>query len=1311
MSRETMIRVGLVVAILVVVVLLAVVALILRAARSKVPMVPLASAAGAAAAGAAAAAISPAGIVESLGAPIAMRRSFMAAVRRLKELSPRAADRLRAPWVLAIGEVGAGTSSLVASLPLDRLGGAVGESTSPCVWHFFERGVVIDIEGSLVLDPATGRGADHAWGSLISLLQRYRPERPLDAVVLAIPAVDLVGPTRLTREVAAERAARIEARLTELQRGVGLRLPVYVVITKCDRIPGFTPFARSVPADKAQGMLGWSSPYAIDAAFSPAWVEEALATVLRGIQHAEFDALARREAVASAGDFLLLPPRMTAAAAPLRDFLQRVFRPTAWEQGASLRGIYFTGDPVRAEPVDAAPPAAPEGDAAAPAAPAAPAVPVAAFTGPLQRPFLAELFGEKIFAEQGVARPGPRVFPSRNRAVALMQVATLAFLLLGPVALWWGADGIRVGPWQLTLGVRQQAQELEQLLQTVDGTVRTMAAPGTQAVSVFPLLGAMANVSSSHLGSPFLPSSWLTPLQGQVQRAIQTSFQVVVLPELREGLVDRIGTLVGSEGPDSSRKAAAPAPAMSLPQYVIDLTELAKNVVRFNKMSATGGGETRDLADLVHYLYGEQVAPSFFENDLFYRRALEQAQAAPIDPDAQLQAMAIQRAGALTGQAYASLLARVSDMGASADSGDAEASDVDASRADVEAVVGLRAFLDPDGPVQHSLAAIQLPFIFGDRFPVAVGDSLGNYTDRLTGEISTRFADHAHTLGATRRTFDALLHQHFMEAPTGQAIPGSLTPGMELRWDDTRLDEAIALDSNYETFLRHGLDSLPDALRGTVRRLATVQLAAAMANAVASAAVMKPALASARMESSRDLRGRVTNFEQSAPRLSRLLDLFDGVGATDQVDSLDAVSTRQATGVLARLDTAFDLSHRFVLPSSAVSSWSGRAPFSAAVFGAGRGAFAEYLSAEQDAIRSMVTLARPVVAFLQARVDAGAPAPRSLRSWLELVDDVDRADRKPPGGPLATIDRDVAAEIDSLDERTCLSHAPRPGASDDVLSRRMDDLRATVWRRCADVALGVTRSAYVHLQQIFRTRIAGRFPFSSADAAADASPADVVDLMRAWDVVAASAPALLSAAGAGAPRLAASFADMAAVRKFFAPLVDSAAAARPPAFDYQVDFRTNRGREAGANQIAEWSADIGDHHTAIDMAPAARKGRWIAGDTVRVTLQWATGSAVQPLAIATPGATIDGTAVIVSEGGTWSLIRLLRAFESDVADPEGGESVSIAVRTARKASAADPTATARAFLRVRLFNPDTKAELVLPRFPQSLPALPGEGSR
>jgi hypothetical protein len=249
------------------------------------------------------------------------------------------------------------------------------------------------------------------------------------------------------------------------------------------------------------------------------------------------------------------------------------------------------------------------------------------------------------------------------------------------------------------------------------------------------------------------------------------------------------------------------------------------------------------------------------------------------------------------------------------------------------------------------------------------------------------------------------------------------------------------------------------------------------------------------------------------------------------------------------------------------------------------------------------------------------------------------------------------------------------------------------------------------MQEIFRTRIAGHFPFAPGDAAADAAPADIVDFMRAWDAVAPSAPDLAGISGPAAPRLNAFFADMAATRKFFASLVDSASALRPPMYDYQVDFRVNRGREINANQIAEWSAQFGARLSEVGSPVAARRGRWSAGDSVLVELRWATGSPFMPVSVIGAGATVADGAVEIGAGGTWGLLRLVRAFESDVPDPEGGSTISIAVRTARKAMAADATGTARAFMRVRFYDPDTKAELRLPRFPQALPSLPTEGSR
>jgi type VI secretion system protein ImpL len=1298
------------------VLLVAIVVVVLRAARAREPMIPASAVAGVA--GTAGAAVAALPSVESVATSIALRASFLKARRELRRLAPRAADRLRAPYVLLMGEVGSGKSGVARALPLDRLGAAptADDEAAACVWHFFERSVVLDLTGVVVLDPATGQGDARGWKTLVRLLQQQRPERPLDAIVLTIPAEDLVGPRRLSDHGVIEKAALIEARLSQLQRGLGLRLPVYVLVTKCDRIPGFSPFCRSLGDDRGEQMLGWSSPYVADAAFSAGWVDEAFGVVLQAMQDAEFDALARREPLASAGDFLLLPPRLSAAAPTLRELLGRVFRSTAYDQGAILRGIYFTGDPARAEPEPEAMP----GSATAPAGPAATAAGAASAA---HRPFLRDLFERKIFAEYGFVRTGARVFPSRHRTIRALQVATLAIVLLGPIGLWWGASGVRIGPWRLTPGLASESQSLLALLRTVESEVQRMnPSGGAQTASVFPLLSAMAGVNSSHFGSVLLPTSVLTPLHTSIERSIEASFQRVLFPDFRRSLCARIGALVG-EAPSAVTGCAAAGQgldtlavsAMSLPAYLDALHALGENVDAYDRLVAAGGGSTHELADLVHYLYGEDVAPGFFVNDEYYRRALAQTTGPVLRPGPRENGLALQRAGAITRQAYALIVSRLTEPGtdtmgdsASTDSVDA-AKRRDAASADVNAIVALRAFLDPEGPVQAALLAIRPPFAFGDAFAIRVRDTLSVYTSRLTGQIG-QYADGTHGRLAMRRALDVLLRQPFMQAPVGREIPVSVPPGTMLRWDATRLDQAIALYTNYATFLEHGLDSLPDALRTPLLRLTTSQVGAAMSDAVTDAMRAEPGYTMGYRTPDRVLRDEVSSFEESAPRLEHLLELLDAVQATDSYDALDELTGEQAADLLAQLDSTYRLSQRLVLPSSVLDAWDGQPPFSQMAFGGRRSGLVDYLSSEIGALQSAAAQASAVVSFLQTRAAAGSPTPPSLPDWADLITAAQQLGAKPPMGPLASLEATLPTQLDSIDVSDCRGPAPRRAAGTDILSRRVDEMRAAVWARCERVSLREARAAYARMNTVFRERLAGRFPFAPPDAEADASPEAVLDFLHAYQVVAPSAGDLVDAAGMQGPRLRAFFADLAAMRKFLAPLLDSATS-RPPTYDYAWEFRVERDREQAANQIAGWTADVGAQHASIEMPAAGRRGRWHADDSVRVTLRWATGSPYRPVRVDGGGAVVRGESATLAFGGEWSLLRLLRAYQAERPDPLGAQLLRVVVRTAQRAAPGLGESITRAYLRVRLFDPDTKAELVMPRFPLAVPPLTMEGAR
>src|SRR6185503_8413696 len=631
-----------------------------------------------------------------------------------------------------------------------------------------------------------------------------------------------------------------------------------------------------------------------DAAFAPSWVDEAMDTLLRSVQEAEFGVLAREETARDGDSLFLLPLHLGRARSPLRDFLQRMFQTTTYERGTFLRGLYFVGD---------------------------------AATAPPHKPaFVADLFSEKIFGERGLAKPGPRVFPSKNKVVARLQLATLAIILGGPFGLYAGVNGVRVGPWRLSRGVKAEEASIRPLLRTIDVAVHAMrvrrdafsnvsAVTPQEDMSVFRLLDDMASLSTNHMWSVFLPGTLLSPLHHDITDAIGLSFQTIILPEFRARMLYRARRLTDPTTRGVGREAAY-GNDVRLPQYLAEISALGSNIERFNSLAQSDKGELEDLAAIVHYLYGEQVAPGFMDNDGYYRRALAEAHAHPIVIDERMRTLALRRSGQLTRDAYQALLTRLSgstigaDNGADSDADEpADSLDLRAARADVDAVVGLRAFLDSGSPVEQALDSIHAPFAFGDGFAAAVRDTLAYYKNELTGRVLPSYADNQHTADGALRALDALLRQPFMQAPATRAINADVEAGVSLAWDPARLDEALAMKTAFDTFMARGLDPLPEALRNRVRRLATVQLGAAMTDIVAGGVREDHAL-SLRGDDSHDLTERVNAFTQASTRIAQLLDVFDAIGATSSYDALLDLSSAHANALLARADAMLDLPSR-----------------------------------------------------------------------------------------------------------------------------------------------------------------------------------------------------------------------------------------------------------------------------------------------------------------------------------------------------------------------------------------------------------------
>lgn len=268
------------------------------------------------------------------------KSSFARALRFLRSTVSGRDYRYQIPWYLVIGDRNSGKSALMRSVGIDLAASERG-SRSSLKWRFLDRGILIGVSGRFMR--GSGR-AEHDWSALLRLFQNNRPRRPLDGIVLTVAASDLTGPAALDETQLSARAGRFSEMLAQAQRTFGFVFPVYVIVTKCDEIEGFSAFCRELPSRNRDDIFGWSSPYQLDASFAPEWVDEAFNGISQDLQRLQSEILVERSELRDPDAVFLFPEEFVQMRSSLGIYLERLFRETAYREAFRFRGLYFCGD-------------------------------------------------------------------------------------------------------------------------------------------------------------------------------------------------------------------------------------------------------------------------------------------------------------------------------------------------------------------------------------------------------------------------------------------------------------------------------------------------------------------------------------------------------------------------------------------------------------------------------------------------------------------------------------------------------------------------------------------------------------------------------------------------------------------------------------------------------------------------------------------------------------------------------------------------------------------------------------------------------
>jgi type VI secretion system protein ImpL len=415
----------------------------------------------------------------------ALRKRFEEATEALKK-SRRggAASLYELPWYIIIGPPGAGKTTILVNsglnFPLAKSFGrealrGVG-GTRNCDWWFTDEAILLDTAGRYTTQDSSSQADAAGWTSFLQLLRKYRRRQPINGVIMAISAVDLLTLADKDREL---HVTAIRERLAELVQELKINPPVYVLITKCDLIAGFSEFFDDMGQEGRAQV--WGTTFPIDATESGAAAEgfeSEFDVLLQRVQARVVTRLEQERDVRRRAAILSFPQQLAGLEPTLVDFLRRAFGASSFDAKVMLRGVYLTSGTQDGTPIDRM-----LGAIARSFGFSSAVKPAAAGMGKAY--FIERLLRNVIFRESGLAGVNRRLQWQKRLVHGAAYIGCVVALCAGVLLLY--------------VSYRSNSKYIADVAQATDSLTHTAVALGTglSVAAVLPRLDALRAVAQA----------------------------------------------------------------------------------------------------------------------------------------------------------------------------------------------------------------------------------------------------------------------------------------------------------------------------------------------------------------------------------------------------------------------------------------------------------------------------------------------------------------------------------------------------------------------------------------------------------------------------------------------------------------------------------------------------------------------------------------------------------------------------------------------------------------------------------------------
>jgi type VI secretion system protein ImpL len=1126
----------------------------------------------------------------------------------------------------------------------------------------------------------------------------------------------LYGKNKLPIDEIKKRALFIARKLNFAQNYLGMKLPIYIVVTKSDIVPGFQSFCSEIPVRNRANMLGWSSPFSSNTIFTSRILDNAFASLEDELNEIRMEIFSESSVTTMRDGVFVFPSELLTIKESLKCYIETIFKSSSAEEKFYFRGFYFTGDSKMVPLLQFDQSNRDEETMAIMGTPDADINEAGSMTATILDDqfsakkifFFEDLLLKKVFMEDGIAVPMLSKIHQTNKSIFIAKISTAAFVVIGSYGLFSAKDKLK----QSRDALFPALFKISSLIKSAsDLTFKNLNNNGNEILAecTNQLLSMMHQINYARFSSVFVPASWCGSIDSSLRETLRASYQKVVIRTIYMNLLLRARMFLNMKptsrssniseilNPRNSKEYAA------VKEYVFGLIELEKNIKRFDSLRTSG--DPNDLNDLIDYTFHGCLSREFLDSYQQFRQVLMNTPFPSINLTSYRQTaynVLIDLFQAyldtiFTSKSENSIVSMLSTFIENLTHQQLKkVPDLSKMRnfaKDLEMVCDElgedgKTWLDndifiPDKEFDEFLDGVEV--LFGKDTAQKLLDVTAvnfGYLKSKISEFNNMLSGGADVVESTKesrklssgiylmnRCLTALFSENFMEIPGDYRLVTEIPEGKMFFWDDELVQKAYEIGQRFVKFSLTTIKDFPRFMQEGILLAAKANMIAVIDSTIAKAQsiVDSPSAMTSEITSEEILQKQVAELKGVAPRFVSLLKILRDDKLGFVFGNLRGVLNKVAFSLLRHIDSLLDKQQPYRPQDLTFRSWNGEQGAGLLAFSASDSEeLALYIQLQRSVIeRLALDFAGIIVDFLNLAViyDQNHGELKLLTKWTRIVENVRGFRKRNPASSMTVVERFIKGILNgyTIDNITSkISSDEIKAGSGDYFLNIVKEIKRGIMSRAEILLRKRNIERYNALRDYYMKHLYGRFPFTNYDKAQrtanDADLDAVREFFKMYDEFGGEPEIILDQIyqlGKDAQKLYEFLKRIHEIRLFFG---DSLGFNQREGVKVglEIDFAINKREETNTDYLVTRVFRL-NTDKKVEPFTEDKIVIWYLGDIIGIYLRWAQGDDQAPYPVSDPNdpdVILDETGVTVQCVGNWSVFRFLQKYRADVVSPD-----------------------------------------------------------